>query len=311
MSHAHCQGHSHSHLGGHNHAPDTFGKAFAIGVALNTGYVVLEAVYGFTKGSLALVADAGHNLGDVFGLLLAWGAAYLVTRPPTHRRTYGLRRSSILAAMFNAMILLFAIGAIAWEAVGRFAHPEPVAGLTVAWVAGLGIAVNGITAFLFARGRHGDVNIKGAFLHMLADALVSAAVVVAGLVIRYTGMTWIDPAMSLVVVAVIAGSTWSLLRQSFDLALDAVPDGIDAHEVRAYLEGLSGVTEVHDLHIWAMSTTEVALTTHIVRPAGTDDEFLLNISHELHDRFGIEHPTIQVERGNGARPCPQELEGAV
>ncbi|RYE81694.1 MAG: cation transporter [Myxococcales bacterium] len=294
MSHAHA---------GHSHAPVSFGRAFAVGAALNVVYVVVEAVYGFLSGSLALVADAGHNLSDVFGLLLAWGAAYLATRPPTPRRTYGLRRSSVLAAMFNAVFLLVAIGAIAWEAIRRFERPEPVAGGTVMIVAGLGILVNGFTAMMFAKGQEGDINVRGAFLHMAADALVSLAVVAAGFAMRLTGRAWIDPAMSLLVVAVIAWSTWGLLRQSFDLALDAVPEGIDPSAVRDYLAGQPGVVDVHDLHIWAMSTTETAPTVHLVCPGGVDDERLRAIGDDLHDRFGIEHPTIQVERG-GQGECP-------
>lgn len=304
MAHSHTH-EGHAHGLGHSHAPTHFGRSFAIGVALNMGYVVFEAVYGVLGHSLALVADAGHNLSDVFGLLLAWGAAILAKRGPSERRTYGLRRTSILAAMFNAVLLLVAIGAIAWEAIGRFAHPEPVAGGTVAAVAGLGILVNGATAALFAKGRERDINIRGAFLHMAADALVSLAVVIAGMIIRSTGLLWVDPIISLVVVAVIAWSTWDLLRQSFNLALDAVPDGIDMGEVRGYLQGVPGVASVHDLHVWGMSTTEAALTVHLVAPTGLTDDEIRHIGEELHTRFGIEHPTIQVERGTDGK-CPLE-----
>lgn len=292
--------HSHSH--GHSHAPVDFGRAFAVGVALNLAYVAIEAGYGLANGSLALVADAGHNLSDVFGLLLAWGAAALAKRAPTLRRTYGLRRSTVLAAMFNAVFLLVAIGAIAWEAIGRFARPEPVSGGVVMAVAGVGILVNGFTAWMFASGRKGDLNVRGAFQHMAADALVSLAVVGAGLAIKLTGAAWIDPAMSLVVVAVIAVGTWGLLRQSFDLALDAVPEGIDPAAVKARLAVYPGVTAVHDLHIWAMSTTETALTVHLVAPEGLGDADLRALAEILHDEFGIEHPTVQVERGEG--DCP-------
>jgi cobalt-zinc-cadmium efflux system protein len=301
--------HSHSEHG-HSHAPASFGSAFAIGVALNLAYVGFEAAYGYFGGSLALVADAGHNLSDVIGLLLAWAAAVLAVRPPSLRRTYGLRRSSILAAMFNALLLLGAIVAIGWEAIGRIVHPAPVAGATVAWVAALGILVNGATAMLFARGREGDLNIRGAFLHMAADALVSLAVVVAGVLIVWTGRAWLDPAISLAVVAVIAWSTWDLLKQSFNLALDAVPAGIDAAEVRRYLQDQPGVASVHDLHIWGMSTTEAALTAHLVASDGLSDEDLRRIGDELHDRFGIEHPTLQVERGTEGH-CPLEPDSVV
>lgn len=292
-----------AHAHGHSHAPANFGKAFAVGVALNLAFVVTEAVYGLLGGSLTLVADAGHNLSDVFGLLMAWGAAYLATKPPTPRRPYGLRRSSILAAMFNAVFLLVAVGAIAWEAVRRLQRPEPVAGNVVMVVAGAGILVNGVTAWMFARGRKGDVNIKAAFLHMAADALVSAAVVAAGFAMRLTGKAWIDPAMSLLVAGVVAWGTWGLLRQSFDLALDAVPEEIDPAEVKAYLGALPEVVDVHDLHIWGMSTTEAALTVHLVCPDGLDDARLQAVGAELHERFGVEHPTIQVEHG-GHGECP-------
>lgn len=266
-------------------------------------YVVAEASFGFAYGSLALVADAGHNLSDVIGLVLAWVAARLALRPPTLRRTYGLRRSSILAALANAVLLLIAVGAIAWEAAQRLQRPEPVPGTVVMVVAGIGIVINTATALMFMRGRTSDINIKGAFLHMAADALVSAGVVVAGLLISATGRNWIDPLTSLVIVVVIAWSTWGLLRQSLDMALDAVPEGIDPVQVRRYLEGVAGVQSVHDLHIWGMSTTEAALTAHLVAPNGLDDAALRLIGDELHERFAIEHPTLQVERGTEGE-CP-------
>jgi cobalt-zinc-cadmium efflux system protein len=295
---------AHEHASGHSHAPANFGRAFAIGIALNTGFVVIEAIFGVLADSLALVADAGHNLSDVAGLLLAWGASVLVRRRPTLRRTYGLRRSSILAALANAVFLLIAIGAIAWEALGRFAHPQPVAGGTVIWVALIGVGINTVTALLFMAGRKDDLNIRGAFLHMAADAGVSLGVVLAGLAILLTGWLWLDPVVSLLIVAVIFVGTWGLLRDSVNLALDAVPEGIDTAAVAGYLGDLPGVTEVHDLHIWAMSTTETALTAHLVIPDAHDtDALMARICGEIHDRFGIEHATLQIERGDPAHPC--------
>ena len=289
-------GHAHGHKHGHSHTPANFGRAFAIGIALNMAFVVTEATFGVLSHSLALVADAGHNLSDVFGLMLAWGASVLVKRAPTPRRTYGLRRSSVLAALFNAIFLLIAIGAIAWEAVHRFGNPTPVGGNTVMIVAGIGIVINAATAWLFMSGRESDINIRGAYLHMVADAGVSVGVVLAGLAIRLTGASWIDPVVSLVIVAVIAVGTWGLLRDSVNMAMDAVPEGIAPDEVKAYLASLPDVTEVHDLHIWSMSTTETALTGHLVRANDrVDDALLERATHELHDRFGIEHVTLQLE----------------
>ena len=288
----------------HSHGPANYTRAFAIGIALNLAFVVAEAIYGLRANSLALLADAGHNFTDVLGLVLAWGAALLSKRLPTVRRTYGVRRFSILAALGNGILLFIAICALAWEALGRFRHPEPVASDIVMWVAAVGIAVNATTALLFASGRKGDVNIRGAFLHMAADAAVSAAVVVAGLVMRITGWGWVDPATSLLVVVVIAFGTWGLLRESIDLALDAVPRGVSPEEVEAYLRNLPGVRDVHDLHIWGMSTTEAALTAHLIKPDLVDeDEFLRTLCKELHERFGIEHATLQIERGHGSTPC--------
>lgn len=298
--------HAHTHgAGGHDHPPVSFGRAFAIGTALNLGYIVIEAGYGLHAGSMALLADAGHNLSDVLGLLLAWGGATLAQRAATPRRTYGLRSSTILAALANAIALLLAVGAMGWEAVGRLSHPEPVSGGIIAWVATAGIAVNALTAWLFAGGRHHDLNVRGAYLHMLADAAVSAGVVIAGITISFTGWQWLDPGISLVVVALIAVSTWGLLRESVDLALQAVPSHIDPAAVRTYLLSLPGVTEVHDLHIWGMSTTDTALTAHITLPdvGANSDEFLTNIAHFLHEQFRITHPTIQIERGTGNHPC--------
>jgi cobalt-zinc-cadmium efflux system protein len=309
---AHDHGHFHSPGGHHRHGPATYNAAFAIGVALNLGFVVVEAVFGLFAHSLALLADAGHNLSDVLGLLLAWGAMYLSRRPPTRHRTYGFRGSSILAALANAILLLVAVGGIAWEAIRRFGgdHAAPVSGRTVMWVAGVGIAVNGVTALLFLSGRKRDVNLEGAFLHMAADAAVSLGVVAAGVAISLTGWRWLDPAVSLAIVAVITAGTWGLLRKSVNLAIDAVPEGIDPKAVKDYLSALPGVTAVHDLHIWAMSTTESALTAHLVKPDVDDEDALLTrAARELHDRFGIEHPTIQIERRHDG--CPQAPEGVV
>ncbi|MBK3396714.1 cation diffusion facilitator family transporter [Methylobacterium ajmalii] len=295
---------------GHAHAPTDFGKAFAIGIGLNIAFVLIEAIYGVWSNSLALVADAGHNLSDVLGLAVACAAAVLGNRAPTARYTYGMKGSSIMAALFNAVILLVAMGAIAWEAVRRFAEPAPVAGITVMVVAGIGILVNGVTAWLFASGRKGDLNVKGAFLHMAADAAVSAGVVVAGLLITLTGWRWVDPVTSLAIAAMVVWSTWGLLRESVRMSLDAVPSGIDPGAVRAHLRDLDGVTAVHDLHVWPMSTTEVALTSHLVMPAGADDTFLMRAAHELKDRFGIAHVTLQVETSE-ATACALAPDGVV
>ena len=297
---------------GHTHAPRSFGRAFAIGVGLNLGFVGVEAAWGVAAHSVALLADAGHNLSDVLGLLLAWGASALSRRLPTARRTYGLRRSSTLAALVNAVLLLVAVGAILWETLGRFRHPAPVEGSTVIWVAAVGIAVNAATALLFRAGRKGDLNIRGAYLHMAADAGVSLGVVVSGAIVVATGWSWIDPAVSLLVCAVILVTTWGLLRDSVDLALDAVPGSIDGPSIRRYLEGLPQVIAVHDLHIWPMSTTETALTAHLVMPGGRPgDAFYREVARDLHDRFGIEHVTVQVEEGDPAHPCRQEPDHVV
>lgn len=301
MAHSHGHGH-HGH--NHNHGQANYSRAFAIGTALNVGFVIIEAVYGYFAHSLALFADAGHNLSDVLGLLLAWGASALARRPPTRRYTYGLRGSSILAALFNAILLLLAMGAIAWEAIRRFSDPSPVAGGTVIGVAVVGIVINTATALMFMSGRQGDLNIRGAFLHMAADAIVSAGVVLAGIAIVVTGWLWFDPVVSLIIVAVVVVGTWQLLRDSVNLALDAVPEGISPQAVQTYLAERRGVTQVHDLHIWAMSTTETALTAHLVMPSGyPGDAFLAETCKELHDHFGIEHSTLQVETGDRNHPC--------
>ncbi len=294
--------HHHEHSNhAHSHAPTDFSRAFLIDTILNVGFVVIEAGYGIAANSVALLADAGHNLSDVLGLLVSWGAASLGKRAPTVHYTYGLRRSSILAALFNAVFLLVAIGAIAYEALGRLAAPEPVAGGVVMAVAGVGILINGVTAWLFSSGSKGDINIRGAFLHMVSDAVVSAGVVVAAFLIGVTGWLWLDPVTSLVIVAVIMIGTWGLLRDSVAMALDRVPDGIAPREVEAALTGLAGVTRVHDLHIWSMSTTEVALTAHLVMPGGCPgDAFLHAATDMLHDRFDIGHATLQIERNEDA-----------
>ena len=296
----HHHGHGHAHGGhrGHTHAapPDRWDRAFAIGIGLNLAYVVAEAVAGFAFGSVALLADAGHNLSDVLGLAVAWGGAALARAAPSKRFTYGLKGSTILAALANALLLLVAIGAITLEAVRRIGAQPEVPGLDIAAVAAIGIAVNALTAWLFARGRDGDVNIRGAYLHMAADALVSAGVVAAGIAIWLTGAGWIDPLISLVIAALIFWQTWGLLRETVEMALAAVPRGIDYDGVKAALAGLPGVTEVHDLHIWPMSTTEPGLTAHLCVPAGwPGDTFLRDAEAMLHERFGIGHATLQVE----------------
>jgi cobalt-zinc-cadmium efflux system protein len=293
-SHAHDHGHSHGHAG-HSHAPDHFGFAFAVGVTLNTAFVVAELVFGYAANSLALVSDAVHNFADVISLLLAWGAAWLAQKQPTQQHTYGYRRASILAALFNAGLLLIAVGGIVVEAINRIQQPAVVAGWTVVLVAALGILVNGSTALLFMRGRHGDLNIRGAYLHMAADAGVSFGVVVAALLIMATGWLWIDPVISLGIAAVVLLSGWGLAKDSVNLAMDGVPKGIELVKVQEFLMRLDGVTELHDLHIWAMSTNETALTAHLVRPAGFNDAFLHGVCEELSRRFKIHHATLQIE----------------
>jgi cobalt-zinc-cadmium efflux system protein len=297
--HDHDHGHGHQHgrsRMGHVHAPANFGEAFAIGIVLNITYVIIEAAYGFISNSVALLADAGHNLGDVLGLLVAWIATVLVKRAPSARFTYGLGGSSILAALFNAVFLLLTVGAISWEAIQRFGNPEPVSGATVMVVAAIGILVNGVTALLFASGRKSDLNVRGAFLHMAADALVSIGVVVAGLVILVTGWLWLDPLVSLAINAVIVWGTWGLLRDSVGMSMAAVPPQIDPAEVRNLLERCPDVASMHDLHIWPMSTTEIALTCHLVMPGGhPGDAFIHGLAEELALRFRINHATVQIE----------------
>ena len=293
--------HAHSH--GHPSLGD-YGRVFAIGIGLNLVYVAVESGYGVMAGSLALIADAGHNLGDVLGLALSWGAAMLGRRSPSSRFTYGLGSTSILAALGNALILLVVTGGIAWEAILRLTHPVGVPGAAIAWVAGAGIAVNSLTAVLFIRGREHDLNIKSAFVHMAADALIAFGVVLAGIAIALTGWTWLDPLVGLVVSAIIVYGTWDLVRQALNLALDAVPSGVDPAAVRRHLAALPGVTALHDLHIWGMSTTETALTCHLVMPGGhPGDAVLAHITDELEHRFGIRHATIQIELGDTDEAC--------
>ncbi|HUX83149.1 MAG TPA: cation diffusion facilitator family transporter [Halothiobacillus sp.] len=289
---------------GHGHAPANFGRAFAIGIALNLSFVLAETVFGVLGHSLALLADAGHNLSDVLGLLMAWAANALANRPPSGRFTYGLRSSSILAALANAVFLLVVTGGIAWEAVGRLLHPASVASGIVIGVAALGVLINTSTALLFMSGRKGDLNIRAAFLHMASDAAISFGVVIAGIVMLFTHWFWLDSSVSLLISALIVMATWGLLRDSAYLALHGVPEGIDTDTVRTYLLGLPNVAAVHDLHIWAMSTTETALTAHLVMPNGHPGDALLNnISEELREHFQIVHPTLQIETGDPRHPC--------
>ncbi|MFM7348135.1 MAG: cation diffusion facilitator family transporter [Erythrobacter sp.] len=300
--HGHDHGHGHSHGGhGHAHAPKDFGRAFAVGIALNTGFVVLEAGAGWLYGSVALLADAGHNLSDVLALALAWAASIAAKRPASGRYTYGYKSSTILAALANALLLAVAIGAIGIETVHRMMNPSEPEGYAMMAVAGIGIAINALTAMLFLRGQE-DLNIRGAYLHMAADAAVSLGVVVAGLAIVLTGLAWIDPLVSLVILGLIAWGTWGLARDSFAMGLLAAPARIDLAQVKQHLAGLEGVTAVHDLHVWPMSTTEVALTAHLVMPGRpAKDSFLRELAASLEQRFGVHHATIQVE--SGEEPC--------
>ena len=300
--HGHSCGHDHHHgLGGHSHVPANFGRTFAIATALNIALVAAQIIYGLYAHSLALLADAGHNFGDVMGLVMAWVAFAVADWRPSARFTYRMRSASILSAFVNGLILLVATGAIAWEAVHRFYQPEPVATGTVMIVAAAAVVVNGASAWLLSRGSHGDLNMRGAFLHMLADTGVSVAVVVAALGIRLTGLQWLDPAVSLLISVVILIGTWRLLRDSLRLALNAAPANVDPDAVADYLRALPEVSELHDLHIWAMSTTETALTCHLVTPAGhPGDEFLHRVAHELEDKFEIGHTTVQIELSDGS-----------
>ena len=313
MGHEHCEdGHAHQHGPGHSHAPKDFGRAFVIGIGLNLALVAAQVVFGLLAQSLALVADAGHNFADVLGLVLAWWASRLSKSPPTRERTYGMGSASILAALANAILLMVTMGMVAWEAILRLEKPQEVQGHVVIWVAALGIAVNGASAALFYSGRKGDLNVRGAFMHLAADAGISLGVVLAGIAIVLTGRLWIDPLASLVITATIIYGTWGLLRDSMKLALQAVPPGIDVVEVRRWLEARPGVEGVHDVHIWAMSTTQTALTAHLVKPDGKlDDEMLHEISHEMEHRFQIQHVTLQWEKGDGKHGCPQAPDSVV
>lgn len=296
--------HSHQHHDHHRLKADDFTVLFALGTALNVGFIIIELVFGWLGNSLALLADAGHNVSDVLGLLIAWGAYYIGRWKPTDRHTYGWQSASILAALGNATLLLIAIGVIIWEACHRFAFPTETGGTTVMVVAAAGVAINGLTALLFFFSRKHDLNLRGVFLHMAADAGVSLAVVIAGAAIWLTGWVWLDPFMSLIIALVILFSTWELAREAFHLSLHAVPSQIDLTSVRAFLESQPGVVRVHDLHVWAMSTTENALTAHLVKPTVADeDAFLAEVSHEILHRFAIAHTTIQIERG--ATQCQQ------
>jgi cobalt-zinc-cadmium efflux system protein len=299
--HGHDHDHGHSHGFGHHHhhpAPADAGRAFALAIGLNAAFVAIEFIYGFIANSTALMADAGHNLSDVLGLMLAWGAALLTKSAPSGRFTYGLRGSSILAALLNALLLMVACGAIAWEAVHRFTNPAHVAGTTVSIVAAVGVLVNGFSAWLFMSGRKDDINVRGAYVHMAADAGLSLGVVLAGLAVMYTGWTWLDPAVSLVLVVIIVAGTWSLLRESVQMALAGVPTSIDPGKVTAFLGAQQGVAEVHDVHIWAMSTTETALTAHLVMPGGYPGDAAIDaIVAHLREDFSIHHCTLQVEQG--------------
>jgi len=308
-AHDHDHDHGHSHGFGHHHhhhlpSPEGHGRAFALAIGLNLAFVIVEFTYGFIAHSTALMADAGHNLSDVLGLMLAWGAAVLAKSAPKGRYTYGLRGSSILAALGNGLLLMVACGAIAWEAVQRIAEPAPVAGATVSIVAAIGVVINGFSAWLFLAGSKGDLNIRGAYLHMAADAALSLGVVISGLAIMYSGWTWIDPVVSLVIVVVIVLGTWSLLRESVQLSMAAVPPNVDAGKVQAFLAGQPGVTGVHDLHIWALSTTETALTAHLVIPGGYPGDAALDaIEHTLREEYAIHHSTLQVEQGTTHHHC--------
>ena len=302
--HSHHHNHSHDAHDHHHHTPKNFGFAFVIAIFLNSAFVLVEFCYGFTVNSTALIADAGHNLSDVLSLLVAWGASLLAKKAPCKRYTYGLRSTSIFAALANAMFLLVACGAIGWEAAQRFSQTPEIAGDVVMSVAGVGILINGISAWLFAKGSKGDLNIRAAYLHMLTDAALSLGVVLAGVGMMFTSWYWLDPSMSLLIVAVILISTWHLLRDSIRLALNAVPENIDAEKIYHYLRQLKGVSDVHDLHIWGMSTTESALTVHLVMPAGyPGDGFVDEVTKTLKTNHSIQHSTLQIEQGTTHHHC--------
>ena len=295
-----------SHQHHHHHAASDYNQAFAVGVVLNIIFVVVEVTYGIIADSLALITDAGHNLSDVMGLLLAWGAIYLASKQPSLRRTYGYSRATILASMFSGLLLLAAVVVIGWEAFQRFFEPAQPAGKTIMAVAGVGVIINSVTAWFFVSGKDHDLNIRGAYLHMAADALVSLGVVISGFAIWKFGLKWFDPLSSLLIAAVIFWSTWGLLRDSLNLSIDGVPRGLDPEEVRNWLQSQPGVEGMHDLHIWPISTTETALTVHLLMPyPPADDVFLHDLAHQLQERFKISHATFQVERGDDDVTCLQ------
>ena len=293
-----------SHTHSHHHEINNYNRSFAIGIALNVIFVIIEVSYGLLADSLALIADAGHNLSDVMSLMLAWGANYLATKHPTHKRTYGLRKVTIMASLFSAVLLLVALGGIAWESVERLSSPQPVDGIIIIVVAGIGVVINTATALLFVKGQAHDLNIRAAYLHMVADAAISLGVVIAGIAIMLTGWIWLDPVISLFIVVAILVETWQLLRDSIDLSIDAVPQGIDVTHIQNYLKGLENVTDIHDLHIWALSTTETALTVHIETTLEViDNSFLQEVQEHLHHQFNIAHTTIQIENEAGDYHC--------
>ena len=288
----------------HSHGVNNYNRAFAIGVALNIVFVVVEITYGVIADSLALIADAGHNFSDVISLLLAWGASYLATMRPTQNRTYGFRRLTIMASLTSALLLLIALGGITWEAFGRIMSPPSPDGIIIIVVAAIGVVINTATALLFMKDQKHDLNIRGAYLHMAADAGISFGVVIAGIAIMLTGWYWLDPAISLAIVLVIFISTWGLLKESFRLSTDAVPEGIDITAIDNYLTGIKHIAEIHDLHVWALSTTETALTVHLITTNDfIDNGFLQEVQTQLHDRFGIEHTTIQIENASHGASC--------
>ena len=311
-NHSHSHHHHHHHHHAHDHTPANYSRAFIVGLVLNVGFVLTEFIFGLLANSVALIADAGHNLSDVLGLLLAWTASWLSRLEPSSQKTYGWRKSSILAAFLNAIFLMLVTGGIAVEALHRFANPNNVQGSTLIWVAAIGIVINTATALMFLSGHKEDLNIRATFLHMVADAMVSVGVVLAGIAIIFTNWLWLDPAFSLVISTLIIFNTWELLKESFHLVIDGVPAKIDQRAVRVYLSERPGVSQIHDLHIWGISTTETALTAHLVMPKGhPGDEFLAQIGRELHNNFGIDHSTLQVEIGDPNHPCVLEPEERV
>ena len=298
--------HTHDH---HHHEMNNYNRSFAIGIALNVIFVVIEVSYGLMADSLALIADAGHNLSDVMSLLLAWGASYLATKHPTQKRTYGLRKVTIMASLISAVLLLVALGGIAWESIERLSSPQPVDGLTVIVVAAIGVVINTATALLFVKGQAHDLNIRAAYLHMAADAAISLGVVVAGVIIMLTGWLWLDPVLSLGIVVVILLGTWGLLRDSINLSIDAVPEGIEVSAIKKYFNSLENISDIHDLHIWALSTTETALTVHLVSTQKElDNDFLHEVNEHLHHHFNITHVTIQIEKESNDYTCMLDRE---